>query len=50
MFVVWPGAGSVAIMCFIGLAAVLIGALLISLARRVQQAAKRIDNLGPGGA
>jgi uncharacterized membrane protein HdeD (DUF308 family) len=50
IFVVWPGAGSVAISWVIGIAALLIGALLIYLAQRVQQAAKRIDNLGPGEA
>lgn len=50
IFVVWPGAGSVAISWIIGIAALLIGALLIYLAQRVQQAAKRVDNLGRGGA
>jgi uncharacterized membrane protein HdeD (DUF308 family) len=50
IFVVWPGAGSVAISWVIGIAALLIGALLIYLAQRVQQAAKRVDNLGRGGA
>jgi uncharacterized membrane protein HdeD (DUF308 family) len=50
IFVVWPGAGSVAISWVVGIAALLIGALLVYLAQRVQQAAKRVDNLGRGGA
>jgi len=50
IFVVWPGAGSVAISWVIGIAALLIGALLIYLAQRVQQAAKRVDDLRRGGA
>jgi uncharacterized membrane protein HdeD (DUF308 family) len=50
IFVVWPSAGSVAISWVIGVAAILIGSLLIYLAQRVQQAAKRVDNLGRGSA
>jgi uncharacterized membrane protein HdeD (DUF308 family) len=50
IFLVWPGAGSVAISWMIGIAALLIGALLIYLAQRVQQTAKRVGNLGRGGA
>jgi len=50
IFVLWPGTGSVAISWVIGIAALLIGALLIYLAQRVRQAAKRVDTLGRGGA
>jgi uncharacterized membrane protein HdeD (DUF308 family) len=48
IFVFWPGAGSVAISWVIGITALLIGALLIFLASRVRQAAKRVDKLGRG--
>jgi uncharacterized membrane protein HdeD (DUF308 family) len=50
IFVIWPGAGSVAISWLIGIAALLIGALLIYLAQRVRQAAERVDSLGRGGS
>jgi uncharacterized membrane protein HdeD (DUF308 family) len=50
ILVVWPAAGSVAISWVIGIVALLVGALLLYLAQRVRQAAKRIDNLGGGTA
>ena len=50
ILVVWPGTGSVAISWVIGIAALLIGLLLIYLAQRVRQAAERVDSLGRGGA
>jgi len=48
ILVIWPGTASVAISWVIGIAALLVGALLIYLAQRVRQAAKRVDNLGRG--
>ena len=50
ILVVWPAAGSVAISWVIGIVALLVGALLLYLAQRMRQAAKRIDNLGGGTA
>jgi uncharacterized membrane protein HdeD (DUF308 family) len=50
ILVVWPGTGLVAISWVIGIVALLVGALLLYLAQRVRQAAKRIDNLGGGTA
>ena len=48
ILLIWPGTASVAISWVIGIAALLVGALLIYLAQRVRQAAKRVDNLGRG--
>jgi len=48
ILVIWPGTGSVAISWVIGIAALLVGALLIFLAQRVRQAAKRVPGLGRG--
>ncbi len=48
ILVIWPGTGSVAISWVIGIAALLVGALLIFLAQRVRQAAKRVAGLGRG--
>ena len=42
---IWPGTGAVAISWAIGIAALLIGALLIYLALRLRQANQRVDNL-----
>jgi len=48
ILVVWPGTGSVAISWVIGIAALLVGALLLYLASRVRQAAKRVADVGRG--
>ena len=48
ILIVWPGTGSVAISWVIGIAALLVGALLIFLASRVRQAAQRVADLGRG--
>ena len=48
ILVIWPGTGSVAISWVIGIAALVVGALLIFLAQRVRQAAKRVAGLGRG--
>jgi uncharacterized membrane protein HdeD (DUF308 family) len=48
ILLIWPSTASVAISWVIGIAALLVGALLIYLAQRVRQAAKRVDNLGRG--
>jgi len=48
ILVIWPGTGSVAISWVIGIAALLVGALLIYLAQRVRKAAKRVADLGRG--
>jgi uncharacterized membrane protein HdeD (DUF308 family) len=42
---IWPGTGAVAISWAIGIAALLIGALLIYLALRLRQVNQRVDNL-----
>ena len=42
---IWPGTGAVAISWAIGIAALLIGALLIYLALRLRQINQRVDNL-----
>jgi uncharacterized membrane protein HdeD (DUF308 family) len=48
ILIVWPGTASVAISWVIGIAALLVGALLIFLASRVRQAAQRVADLGRG--
>ena len=48
ILLIWPSTASVAISWVIGIAALLVGALLIYLGQRVRQAAKRVDNLGRG--
>jgi uncharacterized membrane protein HdeD (DUF308 family) len=48
ILVIWPGTGSVAISWVIGIAALLIGGLLIYLASRVRQASMRLSDLGRG--
>ncbi|MGD9920363.1 MAG: HdeD family acid-resistance protein [Pseudorhodoplanes sp.] len=46
ILVLWPGTGAVTISWLIGLAALVIGGLLIFLASRVRQAANRVADLG----
>jgi uncharacterized membrane protein HdeD (DUF308 family) len=48
ILVIWPGTASVAISWVIGIAALLVGALLIFLASRVREGAKRVADLGRG--
>ena len=48
ILVIWPGTASVAISWVIGIAALLVGALLILLASRVREGAKRVADLGRG--
>jgi uncharacterized membrane protein HdeD (DUF308 family) len=45
ILIIWPGTGAVAISWAIGIAALLIGALLIYLALRLRQVNQRMDNL-----
>lgn len=46
ILIIWPGTGSVAISWVIGIAALLVGGLLIFLASRVRQARQRVVDLG----
>lgn len=48
VLLIWPSPSSVAISWLIGIAALVIGALLIYMASRVRQAAKRVSGLGRG--
>lgn len=48
ILIIWPGAGAVTISWVIGLAALLLGALLIFLAQRLRRVEKRVDDLGRG--
>ncbi len=45
ILIIWPGSGAVAISWVIGIAALLIGALLIYLSLRLRQVNQRVDNL-----
>ena len=46
ILIIWPGTGSVAISWVIGIAALIVGGLLIFLASRVRQARMRVADLG----
>lgn len=46
VLVIWPGTGTVTISWVVGIAALLLGALLIYLALRLRRVDKRIDSLG----